>query len=244
MSAAASRYRIAVKRDTAFKLLPLQSAELDARLWVSVRAGTQLESVTEPVYHNDRQHLQIVLPRGSLGYAGVERWYVYAPHVEVEGTDPNNRPADAPPPPAVRSGLQLPDGSAVELQQPILPGGHFTWAEATHNGSRVPATVEVVANIRRIAAALREVRHRLGDEPLRVTSWYRPPQVNRMVGGSPNSRHIQGDAVDFAHPRLSPREVYERLNAWWNDRGGLAYGAGFVHIDARGYQARWRYPGV
>lgn len=51
-------------------------------------------------------------------------------------------------------------------------------------------------NLRRTAALLEEIRALFGV-PLQVTSGYRNPQVNALVGGVPTSAHALGLAADF-----------------------------------------------
>ena len=80
-----------------------------------------------------------------------------------------------------------------------------------------------------------------------VTSGYRTPKYNRKVGGSPNSKHIEGVASDI----LLPDEFYSfneyRQNEFLNnvkskwiklcDSDGLGGGVGFYdtffHLDSR-----------
>lgn len=55
---------------------------------------------------------------------------------------------------------------------------------------------EIVENLKRLAAGLEAVRALLGT-PLDISSGYRCPALNEMVGGSGTSQHVQGLAVDF-----------------------------------------------
>jgi hypothetical protein len=83
---------------------------------------------------------------------------------------------------------------------------HFSLAEFTRSETadrykldNTPGP-EVVIRLQRTAALLEEVRDLLGSNPLRITSGYRGPAVNKAVGGVDASAHTQGWAVDFVCP--------------------------------------------
>ncbi|NJO39700.1 MAG: peptidase M15A [Cyanobacteria bacterium CRU_2_1] len=151
---------------------------------------------------------------------------------------------DAPPKPEP---LPLPPRPArwtpnnLQMHTSIILNGNFTWAEATHGGSRIPPNQETVDAIVRIAELAQQARDRIG-RPFRVTSWYRPSDINRQVGGVSLSRHIVGDAIDFYCDGLSGDQIYRALDPWWT--GGLGRYTKYpelCHIDARGYRARWTH---
>ena len=128
----------------------------------------------------------------------------------------------------------------IQLSAPIIPEGNFTWAEATHGGTRMPPNQATVDAMIRIAKLAQQARDRIG-RPFIVTSWYRPPAINRAVGGAIYSRHLVGDAIDFLCEGLTGNQVYWFLEPWWP--GGLGRYTQFphlCHIDARSYRARWR----
>lgn len=58
----------------------------------------------------------------------------------------------------------------------------------------------IIDNLRLLALSLEEVRTILGGKPIHVTSAYRNPEVNRIIGSKPTSDHIQGLAADFVCP--------------------------------------------
>jgi len=134
--------------------------------------------------------------------------------------------------------ITLPEKGQINLSDKIISGGHFTWAEATKNGTRIPDKEEIVNNIIKIAYSMEDVRTYLGNHPITINSWYRDPKTNNNVNGAKNSQHLYGGAVDF-HLKISPKEVYEKLNDWWGNKGGLGKYSGFTHIDCRGYKTRW-----
>lgn len=160
---------------------------------------------------------------------------------EVTGDTYRDEAKDDDSPAIVPAGrfMTLPDGSKV-FENQLIPGAHFfTWGEATKSCTRVPASQLVVNNIIRAAKGLEEIRERFDDRAIVVTSWYRPPAVNRAVGGASQSTHILGHGVDFNVVGLSPRQVQQKLDNW--HPGGLGYGKTFTHADWRNYRARWNY---
>lgn len=137
--------------------------------------------------------------------------------------------------------FQLFDNSRVYTDD-MLPGSeHFTWGEATKNGWRVPRTKEIMQRIISAAVYMDRVRAFLGNRPIVITSWYRPPDVNRSIGGAENSMHIQGFGIDFKVQGIPPLQVSQRLHSWHGSRGGIGRSGAFTHLDLRGYYARWSY---
>lgn len=150
--------------------------------------------------------------------------------------------------------IQLP---GITLPQratdPIYSGSHFTWGEATREGERMPEQTEfdgiiipaaqITSNIIKIAKELDKIRSQFGDRPITVTSWLRPPAINRAVGGVRNSQHLLGWAVDIQIEGYNPRTVASRLQDNWV--GGLGDSEAFTHLDLRHLMgrssARWNY---
>ncbi|HEY9619791.1 MAG TPA: D-Ala-D-Ala carboxypeptidase family metallohydrolase [Crinalium sp.] len=129
----------------------------------------------------------------------------------------------------------------IQIHATIIPNGSFTWAEATQGGSRMPPNQATVDAMVRIARLAQQARDRIG-RPFRITSWYRPAEINRRVGGASRSRHIVGDAIDFYCEGLTGNQLYWALDPWWP--GGLGRYKKFPHlshIDARGFRARWTH---
>src|SRR5439155_24446039 len=56
---------------------------------------------------------------------------------------------------------------------------------------------EAVATLRLTAARMEDVRRRLGERVISVSSGYRCRALNRAVGGASTSAHLSGHAVDF-----------------------------------------------
>ena len=118
-----------------------------------------------------------------------------------------------------------------------LPGcKNFKWGEALYcpqwNIYAVP-TDDVIRRIEKFAAKVQAVRDFLAV-PMLVTSWWRPPKYNRLIGGAEFSEHMEGGALDFRCPGLSGDELRHKLQPEL-ERLGLRMedlpGASWVHID-------------
>lgn len=80
---------------------------------------------------------------------------------------------------------------------------HFSLEEltASSTGTRLgidnTPTPTIASNLVHLAVGLESVRSLLGNNPLHIDSGYRSPTLNRAVGGSGMSAHMQGYAADF-----------------------------------------------
>lgn len=92
---------------------------------------------------------------------------------------------------------------------------HFSWQEAQITLHReidnyVPDLI--IPSIQNTARFMERVRALLGNVPISVSSWYRCPDLNKLVGGSIHSQHMTGEAVDFICPKFgTPLEICKHL---------------------------------
>lgn len=127
----------------------------------------------------------------------------------------------------------------INLSDPIIPGGHFTWNEATHGGTRLPQQSAHTQNMITLAKRLEDVREQLGGKPITITSWYRPEPFNRNAGGARFSQHLGGAAVDIKMPGESGRSMGRKLSDWNGGMGIYPHLQMILHIDIRGHRTRW-----
>lgn len=141
-------------------------------------------------------------------------------------------------------------GNAI-LNQPIIPGGKYTWGDATKNGSRVPGSngskldgKTIMQNMSKMAQVMEDLcRQFKGGGKLVFSSWYRDPVSNRQAGGKSASQHMSGHAVDITDS--VHRQLYSKLlsDGWNKNRGGIAVSNGgrFCHIDLGPPRGPWSY---
>jgi zinc D-Ala-D-Ala carboxypeptidase len=109
----------------------------------------------------------------------------------------------------------LPSRAIVQLSP------HFTLYELSRTDvrrSNTPGPPDI-ANLKRLCETVLEPiralrvtsngRYPIG--PLRINSGYRSPDVNRAVGGAPNSAHMVGRAGDFEPVRIGQGDLTFRL---------------------------------
>jgi GH24 family phage-related lysozyme (muramidase) len=98
-----------------------------------------------------------------------------------------------------------------------------------------------------LAAFLERVRSRFGGKPVIITSGYRPPAINREVGGAFRSEHLFDGkgvgAVDFCVQGADMLAVQTYCEENWPHSVGRAASRGFVHLGRRegGLWVRWDY---
>ena len=79
------------------------------------------------------------------------------------------------------------------------------------------------------------LRDRFG--PIRISSWYRTVEHNRLIGGTQNSKHLLGMAFDW-YPLKADLEEVQRIVKRL-PIGGVGIYEGFTHTDVWGQGRRW-----
>ena len=102
----------------------------------------------------------------------------------------------------------------IQLNSGAKLSPHFTLVEMTKSSSHpevynIPSH-EAIANLKRVCGWLEVLRERASPDPtaspgpskgrgapIIINSGYRSPQLNRKIGGAPNSNHLTGCAADI-----------------------------------------------
>jgi len=80
---------------------------------------------------------------------------------------------------------------------------------AARNGWDNTPNEKEIANLKRLASLLQQVKTAVGGKPVMVNSGFRSKQVNDAVGSKDTSQHRLGCAADIRVPGMKPREVVE-----------------------------------
>jgi GH24 family phage-related lysozyme (muramidase) len=96
-----------------------------------------------------------------------------------------------------------------------------------------------------LAAFLERVRAAFGGKPVIITSGYRPPAINRSVGGASSSEHLYNapgiGAVDFYIQGADINAVQAWCDKEWPCSVGYGAPKGFVHLGIRAGRPRVRW---
>ena len=95
--------------------------------------------------------------------------------------------------------------TVVSINKQARLSEHFTLAELTKTKTGIEnvPNEEQVNNLKRLCGWLEQLRRRWnniygdGDDPIIINSGFRSSEVNKAVGGAPNSNHLTGCAVDI-----------------------------------------------
>lgn len=123
---------------------------------------------------------------------------------------------------------------------------HFTLEELVHSNEGVRRNIdntppdELLPNLKRVAETMEQVRTLLGGKPIIVSSGYRGPRLNVVIGGATKSAHMQGLACDFICPAFgTPLEIATLLADALTDFDQLIWEGTWVHLGlAEGVQRR------
>lgn len=93
---------------------------------------------------------------------------------------------------------------------------HFTLAEAEASDTAKRLGIDnsipesLMNNLKRMCETLEEIRAIFG-KPLMISSFYRCPDLNKKVGGSKTSAHMECRACDFTIKGVETDEVFESI---------------------------------
>lgn len=110
------------------------------------------------------------------------------------------------------------------------------------DGTSVASSTRLLLSAQRHAWNLERLRHRLGDRPIPILSWFRTPAYNKRIGGASKSKHMEAFATDHTREWANSigRQKLIREGEIVFKNGGMGiYPAGSFHFDSRSGRARW-----
>ncbi len=172
------------------KRLPQQSSKLIGDQKVPVIAGQEF-GIKWSKKEGDHVLFELESP-----IAGVFNWYAYASHIQVNGQSLG--PSSTIITPSTTT-------DSTQLSQNFKLWEFVVSQTASRHGiNNTPQQVHI-AHLRTLCQQILEpARKALG--PLRINSGYRSPELNRIIGGSRTSAHMQGYAADVNPLQASKME--------------------------------------
>lgn len=99
---------------------------------------------------------------------------------------------------------------------------HFTLEEFMYSETAIrlgidmtPNNAQVMCMIRLCENVLEPLRMQVG-KPIKITSGFRPPALNKAIGGAANSAHQFGCAADTQIDGMTPLQIIQlvKISAW------------------------------
>ena len=128
----------------------------------------------------------------------------------------------------------------VQLNSNAKLSEHFSLGEFTKSNSHpevynIPSH-EAITNLTNLCKWLEVLRERAGT-PIRINSGYRSPQLNRKIGGAPNSNHLTGCAVDIRVENMEQLIRYAAILLDYADKTNQEFDE--LLIEKNRYGAIW-----
>ena len=135
----------------------------------------------------------------------------------------------------------------VQLNANAKLSEHFTLGELTKSNSHpevynIPSH-EAIQNMKRVCGWLEVLRKRynekygVGEEPIRINSGYRSPQLNKAIHGVAGSNHMTGCAVDIRVNGMEQLIRYAAILLDYADESKLDFDE--LLIEKNRYGAIW-----
>lgn len=93
---------------------------------------------------------------------------------------------------------------------------HFTSSEFSHSSTAIRLGLKneipfnLLPNALKVCRALETIRESY-NLPIIISSGYRSPELNKLIGGSSSSSHMTGEAVDFTIPGISNVDICKEI---------------------------------
>lgn len=125
---------------------------------------------------------------------------------------------------------------------------NFTMSELMHSDTadreginNIPYNPIVLDNLLvLITDCLQPLRNYIG-KPMVITSGYRSPVINQLVGGAQKSQHLWGNAADFIVKGLTIDETIDKVKASGVEFDQLIHEGNWVHISYNKGRNRKQY---
>lgn len=184
------------------------------------------------------------LPKWNKGGSGVMPGLTWRRAAEVALFTSGGSTA---PSPTVKP-LQQPTAMTKEAPFSTRFTPHFTYGEFSlgQEARRFTQNYQIATAIE-LAQFLEKLKAAFGGKPVTITSGYRPPGINRQVGGASNSEHLYNapsvGAVDVLVVGVAILTVQEWIDQNWPYSVGYGAPKGFVHVGVRlgRPRVRWNY---